>query len=1136
MGQGSSIIGRILGHYLVLEQIGAGGMGMVFRASDQQLERDVAIKILPLGMLEDEAARKRFRREALTLAKLNHPNIGTVYEFSSQDGVDFLVMEYVGGIALDARLGHGALPLKDVLRLGFQLADGLASAHDHQVIHRDLKPANLRLTEDNRLKILDFGLAQFLRQDVDLGATASISENKKVSGTLPYMSPEQLRGEMTDQRSDIWAAGAVLYELATGRRPFPSPQVPLLIDSILNKAPDLPSGLNPKIAPGLEVAILKCLDKDPERRYQSARELRVDLDRLTMPISAIGSSAAAFPVPALPISAPSKFKPALIAAGVILTLVAAALSFLYFHGKSAKETATKPPIRRRTVAVLNLKNATARPESAWLSTGLAEMLTTELGAGEQMRTITGEEVAQMKMNLSVPDSDTLPPQTLSQIGRALGADLVVMGSYVDLPGGNLRVDLHLQDVSGGETLLSVAKTGDENHLFDLVSGVGAELRAKCNAGQVTARDQAAARASFPSTPEATKLYAEGLAKLHVNDAMSARDLLEKAVVADPSNALAHSALADAWSSLGYDENARLSAKTAYDLSGALSREDRLLIEARYRETSKEWNNAAEDYRTLFGFFPDNLEYGLLLARAQTRGGKGKDALVTADSLRKLSPPQGNDPRIDLAASEASDSLGDFKQSEAFARAAIEKARAQSFKLLLARALYQQGSALESLSDPKGAMTSVEEAAHIYQAVGDRYGLASTIEVTAGVLADHGDYPGAAKKYNEELVIAQAIGNRKAEASALNNTALVLQQQGNTQEARKMFEKALPVFQEISDRGNYGRTLINIGGLLQDSGDLEGARKVFEQEDVFFSEIGDQNGKATSLTGISTVLDWMGDSTNGKAKLEQAIALDLASGQANPSIDKLIDLGDALQHLGDLSGARKNYDNALSLARAAGDKSMAAYALTGLGNLELKAAAFPLSRGDYEEALSLRNELGEKDAGAATKVAIAELSIEEGHADVAEQSAREAREEFSKAHRNDDQITAAVALARALLAEGKNGDASKELEKTSALAAKSQNLNVELGFAIAKAKTEAAAQKSAAARATLQQALAKATKAGYVGYELECRLALAELEVKSLDLKSGKSPSISAQLEQLKTDAEAKGFDLVAHKAAALMTK
>ncbi|MGO9824761.1 MAG: protein kinase domain-containing protein [Terriglobales bacterium] len=997
------IVGQVLGHYRVLEQIGAGGMGMVFRASDQQLERDVAIKVLPAGMLADEAARKRFRQEALTLAKLNHPNIGTVYEFGSQEGLDFLVMEYVGGVAVDARLGSGPLAQKEILRLGFQLADGLASAHEHGVIHRDLKPANMRLTHDNRLKILDFGLAQFVRQETDIGVTASISETNQVVGTLPYMAPEQLRGEVTDQRSDLWSAGVVLYELATGRRPFAFTQAPLLIDAILNKPPEVPSTLNPKISPGLEMAILKCLDKDPERRYQSARELRVDLDRLTMPISQVPSAplpAPSAPIPPVTSSAPAGTRTRLTAvlAGVIVLLIVGALSYLYFHGKPAREIATTPLNRRRTVAVLNFKNSTSRPEAAWLSTALPEMLTTELAAGEKVRTITGEEVAQMKMNLSLPDSDILTAQTLSQIGKTLGADMVVLGSYVALPDGKLRVDLHLQDVAAGETVLAVNQTGDQSNLFDLVSRAGIQLREKCGAGQVSPQDQAGVRAAFPSTPEASKLYAEGLAKLRVFDAIAARDLLQKAVEIDPNHALAHSALAAAWTLLGYDEKARLSAKSAYELSASLSREDRLLIEARYREASKEWDNAAESYRTLFGFFSDNLEYGLLLARAQTRGGKGKEALATVESLRRLPPPAGNDARIDLAASVAWRSLGDFKQGEAFAAQAVQKARAENAKLVLAPALYRQGFALENLGDTKGAMAAVEEAGRIYQSVGDRYGVASMLEVTGQVFSDRGDYPSALTNFNNELAIAREVGNRKAEASALNNIALVLTQQGDAEQARKMYEKALPAFREVGDKTNYAMTLVNIAGVIKDEGDLAGAKKTYDQALTVCREINDQNCIALLLTAIGTVMDGQGDSAGAKKTLEQAVALDLASGQSSPSTDKLIGLGDALQHLGDLTGARKNYADALALARTATDKSIAAYALVGLGSLEVKASDFTAARKDYEEALASRNELGEKYTVTTTQVAIAELATEEGHPGAAERPAREARDEFQRTHK------------------------------------------------------------------------------------------------------------------------------------------
>src|SRR3981081_516283 len=554
------------------------------------------------------------------------------------------------------------------------------------------------------------------------------------------------------------------------------------------------------------------------------------------------------------------------------------------------------------------------------------MLTTELAAGEKLHTIPGEQVAHMKMNLSLPDSDSLGVQTLSQVGKTLGADLLVLGSYVALTGGMLRIDLHLQDVATGETLLSVKETGEENKLFDLVNRAGAQLREKCGLGEVNPEDQAGVRAALPSNPEGSKLYAEGLAKLRVGDAITARNLLQKAVAADPNHALAHSALAAAWSLLGYDEKARLSAKSAYELSGSLSREDRLLTEARYREASKEWDNAAEKYRTLFGFFDDNLEYGLLLSKAQTRGGKGKEALATVESMRHQPPPAGDDPRIELAASEAWKSLGDFKQSQAFAGQAAQKAKAQNAKMLLARALYLQGSALENLGDANGAMTAVEAAGRIYQTIADRYGFASTLELTGQVLVDRGDYPGALAKFNDQLTIARAIGNRRAESSALNDIAGVLVQQGNAAKARTMFEKALSVFHEGSYKGNSAQTLINIAGLMHNQGDLSGAKKTYDQALTLCREINDQNGIASSLAAIGIVLDGQGDSTAAKKTLEQAIALDLANGQTNPSTVKLIGLGDARQHLGDLVCADKNYQDALTLARAAGAKRLTAWGL------------------------------------------------------------------------------------------------------------------------------------------------------------------------------------------------------------------
>ena len=257
-------------------------MGEVYRARDTRLDREVAIKVLPAGILSDEASRSRFRKEAKALSRLTHPHVATLLDFGSADGSDYLVMELVPGPTLDEELQKGPLPTKDVVRLGSQLARGLKAAHDQGVIHRDLKPSNLCLTGDGLLKILDFGLARIARpasepprEDTDTDTGLG-----KVVGSPPYMPPEQVLGKEVDARTDIYSAGAVLYELATGRRPFGQRKGAALTDAILHEAPESARSVNGAVSPGLEAVIVKALDKDPGLRYQTAGELLVDLERL----------------------------------------------------------------------------------------------------------------------------------------------------------------------------------------------------------------------------------------------------------------------------------------------------------------------------------------------------------------------------------------------------------------------------------------------------------------------------------------------------------------------------------------------------------------------------------------------------------------------------------------------------------------------------------------------------------------------------------------------------------------------------------------------------------------------------------------------------------------------------------------
>lgn len=284
------MIGRTLSHYQIVERIGAGGMGVVYRAHDLRLKRDVALKVLPPEALGDEASRRHMRREALTLSQLSHPNIGTIFDFDSQDGVDFLVMEYVNGPWLEDMIRAGPLAERDALVLGSQIADAIEAAHAKGVIHRDLKPANIGITSAGHVKVMDFGIARLLKPVVDETTTTETVHTSDVAGTLPYMAPEQLLGKEPDARVDLYAFGVVLYRTIVGRLPFDEKQATALADAILHSPPPPPAQGNPKISLRLQEIILRCLEKDPAFRYQTAADLKADLNRCRKQIETGGVS------------------------------------------------------------------------------------------------------------------------------------------------------------------------------------------------------------------------------------------------------------------------------------------------------------------------------------------------------------------------------------------------------------------------------------------------------------------------------------------------------------------------------------------------------------------------------------------------------------------------------------------------------------------------------------------------------------------------------------------------------------------------------------------------------------------------------------------------------------------------------
>jgi serine/threonine protein kinase/Flp pilus assembly protein TadD len=556
MSAPSGLVGQTLGHYRIVEQIGAGGMGIVYRAHDEQLDRDAAVKVLPVGVLLDEVARKRFRKEALALAKLNHPNIATIFEFGSHGDTDYLVTEYISGMPLDVKLAAGALPEKEVIGLGIQLAQGLEAAHEQGIVHRDLKPSNLRLTPKGQLKILDFGVAKLSVRLNANAVTETLTHEPSLCGTLPYMAPEQIHGQQVDERCDIWAAGAVLYEMATGQRPFPEQHSPQLIDEILHQPPKHPSSVKARVTPGLESIILKALDKNPELRYQSARELGVDLNRLLPSTSGTASDLSGKARIAIRRERKRTAVGAVVALSILLVLAA-----LHWR-RSRFQPSTHGP---RILAVLPFRALSGDDATDALGIGMTETLTANLSQ------VSDRDSLQL---VSTRELEAQGIKTVEEARREFGVDLVLEGS-LQQAGSQLRINCSLVDANTHRQLGARSITAAAGDIFSLEDRVVNEALDILSV-EMAPQQRANLRTRPDTKPEAYQHYLRGLGYLQEyhkqENIQSAIAEFSLAVQTDPDYAQAYAATGEAYW-LGFQESNRTNnwiAKAAENCRKALA--------------------------------------------------------------------------------------------------------------------------------------------------------------------------------------------------------------------------------------------------------------------------------------------------------------------------------------------------------------------------------------------------------------------------------------------------------------------------------------------------------------------------------------------------------------------------------------
>jgi serine/threonine protein kinase/tetratricopeptide (TPR) repeat protein len=610
------LVGQKLSHYHVLEQIGAGGMGVVYRAHDERLDRDVALKVLPRGALSDEHARRQFRREALALAKLNNPNIATIHDFDTQNGVDFLVMECVQGVTLSDHVGKGALPEKQVLALGQQIARALADAHDRRIVHCDLKPRNIMIT-DGQVKLLDFGLARLL-QPGEFTTTESLAE-KHIAGTLPYMAPEQLRGEPPDLRSDIYALGVVLFEMATGQRPFQDKSLATLIHNILHRPAPAPRELSQQISLGLQNVILKGLEKDPEMRYQSAREMYVDLRRLSQ-----GDAIALVP----PRDRAKRYQK-LWVYGISVGLIFCAVAMAKFH---FWPTSNLSP--RDTILIADFDNRTGE---AVLDQVPRELLMNTLEQSHYVSVFPPSRIPNVLRRMEVKNNVRVDEKLAGEICQREGLQGFITGSISRI---GKRYVLVVRAVSATGRALATTETAanEEERIPEMIDSAARTLRKGWgeSSEEVEKNSLPLAQVTSPSL-ESVRYYSIGKQQLYAGNPLEAISDFKRALEIDPSFAMAHDYLGVAYQHMGKTSLAGQQLMQATELVGKLTESERYKILGDYALYRRDFDRGIANLQALIAIDPRNVAAHINLGECYVGKFQYDQAIRELEQSARLQP-------------------------------------------------------------------------------------------------------------------------------------------------------------------------------------------------------------------------------------------------------------------------------------------------------------------------------------------------------------------------------------------------------------------------------------------------------------------------------------------------------------------
>lgn len=989
-------VGEVLGgRYEVLELVGSGGMGMVYRARDRRLDVDVALKVLVPDRAADRETLARFERELVLARQVSHPNVVRIHDIGQEGDLHFLTMDYVAGRSLkEVMAQEGALPAERAVTVARDLARGLGAAHDRGVVHRDLKPANVLLDEDGRARITDFGVARSL-------ATPGPTRPGNILGTPFYLSPEQALGEPVDGRSDIYALGLLLYEMLSGELPFSAESFD---ESLAQRVTGRPAPLPAEVAEvpvWLKAVIQRCLARNPEQRYPDAAALLADLEAGRASSASLRMSRRVW----------------LGAGAVVLLALAAAGVWRYgvpergAPQQAGPETAESPAAESaHTVAVLPFLDETGQATLGWVRTGVAEMLAVSLAEAPALYVVDSMRVFRTLEDLGM-DPARLTENEARQLATLLDAERLVSGR-VRSAGDALRLDMTLTapaDSGVGPQRFGASAPGAAG-LLEAVEGLSGELLAALRTGAPKQPETA-----LSAAPAALAAFGEGVEKLIQGDSIGAIPALESAVEADPEFAAAWARLSEAYRAVGYGDRARQAVDRAIE---ELDRADgRIALEVRARRAGMagDMDRALALRRELVERFPNDIEARVNLGELQGDSGRLDDARQT---LRAVVERNANHPRawyllgkFSILAGEHRIAIDDYLVRALVIQNRLDNAQGK------ADVLNAMGIAYAQLGELASAQENYERAAEMRQAIGDRRGVAATLSNLAKIQVSRGDLDGARARLEQALEIQRDIGDRAGVAYLHNEFGLLEEERGRYAEALSHYRDALRVRQDLGDERALADSYNNVGfGYLQ-LGEYDNAALYARQALERYQASGNREGMmlARQTLGLLETArgNWEAALSAALAALEVSRELELRGASAV----LLGIIGRVARHQGRYAAAMDSYDEAARLVQELGNpRGQAEYAL--------ERAALLLEVNEIEAAAAALEVAGEHVSAGGNLEQRARLTRLRGEADLARGEMGAARETLQRGieeARTSGSTTAVMraelALARALLAAG-----------------------------------------------------------------------------------------------------------------------